>query len=134
MTFLLKMLALSKCLEDCIENLQTDLDIFRPDFARADLVVAKVWAAGVSEKMHKTEKSKMNDLFATLPLRDCKRAEARVLSSSGIGAQWLATAPTSYLNQLSDEDMRTDIRILRQRNILRHRVSPRQRRWSRMRC
>ena len=63
------------CLEDCIENLQTDLDIFRPDFARADPVVAKVWAAGVSEKMHKTEKSKMNNLFATLPLRDSKRAE-----------------------------------------------------------
>ena len=29
------------CLEDCIENLQADLDIFRPDFARADPVVAK---------------------------------------------------------------------------------------------
>ena len=99
------------CLEDCIENLQTDLDIFRPDFARADPVVAKVWAAGVSEKMHKTEKSKMNDLFATLPLRDCKRAEARVLSSSGIGGQWLATAPTGYLNQILDEDMRSDIRF-----------------------
>ena len=53
----------------------------------------------------------MNNLFATLPFRDCKRAEARVLSSSGIGAQWLATAPTSYLNQILDEDMRSDIRF-----------------------
>ena len=35
----------------------------------------------------------------------------RSLSCSGIGAQWLATAPTSHLTQISDADMRTDIRF-----------------------
>ena len=34
-----------------------------------------------------------------------------MLSSGGVGAQWLATAPTSHLHQLTDDEMRTEIRF-----------------------
>ena len=50
-------------------------------------------------------------MLALLPRLEYDRARARVLSAGGVGAQWLATAPTSYLHQLKDEDMRSDIRF-----------------------
>ena len=46
-----------------------------------------------------------------MPRKQCKQGRAHVFSCSGIGAQWLATAPTSHLTQISDADMRTDIRF-----------------------
>ena len=72
---------------------------------------AKVWAASASQKLVKDSKEKLDGMFADLPERDCKRARARLRSCSGVGAQWLAAAPTSHLTQLADSDMRTATRF-----------------------
>ena len=99
------------CLEVCIANLERDHEIYRPDFSRADAHVAKVWAGSVSEKLTRSAKVELDNIFSAMPRKQCKQGRARVLSCSGIGAQWLATAPTSHLTQISDADMRTDIRF-----------------------
>ena len=99
------------CLEVCIDELERDLEIFRPDFTRADPLLARVWAASASEKLSKERKRELNGKFETMPLVDCNRAKARLLSCGGIGAQWLASAPTSHHLQLSDADMRSCVRF-----------------------
>ena len=42
---------------------------------------------------------------------ECKHAKARLLSCGGVGAQWLAQAPTCHLTQLPDADMCSAIRL-----------------------
>ena len=102
---------LASCLEVCIDELERDLEIFRPDFTRADPLLARVWAASASEKLSKERKRELNGKLEAMPLEDCNRAKARLLSCGGIGAQWLASAPTSHLMQLSDADMRSCVRF-----------------------
>ena len=79
------------CLEDSIDNLEHEYEIFRPDFNSANPSTAKSWATSVSSKIVRQSKRDLNSLFALLPERERKRAQARLLSCGGVGAQWLAS-------------------------------------------
>ena len=46
-----------------------------------------------------------------MPELERKHAKARLLSCSGIGAQWLAQTPTCHLTQLPDDDMCSAIQL-----------------------
>ena len=46
-----------------------------------------------------------------MPELERKYAKARVLSCSGIGAQWLAQTPTCHLTQIPDDDMCSAIQL-----------------------
>ena len=51
------------CLEVCIANLERDHEIYRPDFLRADAHVARVWAGSVSEKLTRSAKVELDNIF-----------------------------------------------------------------------
>ena len=99
------------CLEECSTHLENDFGISRPDFSRADPMLADVWAYSASKKLVTKTKNDLDALFTALPQHECKRARARILSCSGVGAQWLACAPSSHLTQIPDADMRSDVRL-----------------------
>ena len=46
-----------------------------------------------------------------VPERDRRRAKARIKSCSGVGAQWVASLPTSPKTMFSDEDCRAIFRF-----------------------
>ena len=97
-------------LRSCIENLQL-AGISRPDFESPGPIASKAWATGVAEKLYKKTTAELAASFDNLPEVECKHAKARLLSCGGIGAQWLAQAPTCHLTQLPDEDICSAIRL-----------------------
>ena len=95
----------------CAKKEKNDCGIFRPDFANAGSAQAKLWASSASKKLVTNAKDELDVIFQALPDRECKIAQARLRSCSGVGAQWLATAPTCHMTQLADDDMRADLRL-----------------------
>ena len=75
--------------------------ISRPDFESPGPIASKAWATGVAEKLYKKTTAELAASFDNLPEVECKHAKARLLSCGGIGAQWLAQAPTCHLTSHS---------------------------------
>ena len=84
------------CLEVCASHLENDLGISRPDCSRAGPIQADVWAYSASKKLIAKNKEDLSALSPALPQRECKRAQARLRSCSGVGAQWLACAHSFF--------------------------------------
>ena len=97
-------------LRSCIDDLQL-AGISKPDFDFAGPIASKTWATGVAEKLAKKTTAELAASFENLPEVECKHAKARLLSCGGVGAQWLAQAPTCHLTQLPDADMCSAIRL-----------------------
>ena len=73
--------------------------------------MADIWAFSASKELVTKSKNDLDALFNAMPPSECKRAQARLLSCGGVGAQWLACAPSSHLTQIPDADMRSDVRF-----------------------
>ena len=97
-------------LRSCIDDLQL-AGISKPDFDLPDPIASKAWATGAAEKLSKRTTAELAASFENLPEVECKHAKARLLSCGGVGAQWLAQAPTCHLTQLPDADMCSAIRL-----------------------
>ena len=91
-------------LQSSIQSLSVD-GISSPDFHVGGPNACKAWATGASEKLYKKTKADLEAIFENMPELERKHAKARLLSCSGIGAQWLAQTPICHLTQLPDDDM-----------------------------
>ena len=79
--------------------------ISSPDLRVGGPNAGKAWATGASEKLYKKTKADLEAIFENMPELERKYAKTRVLSCSGIGAQWLAQTQICHLTQLPDDDM-----------------------------
>ena len=83
----------------------------RPDFNAGGSVSAKVWASSISCKFQKHLLARIDHLHNLLPIADRKRAQARIKSCSGVGAQWVAALPTSPKTMLQDDEFQINMRF-----------------------
>ena len=98
------------CLEVCLASLESQ-NIARPSFELGGGPGSVSWADRAARKMTKKAVADLFAKFDDLPEEQGKREKARVRSCSGVGAQWVAQAPTCHLTQFDDDDMRKALRL-----------------------
>ena len=103
-----------RCFEHQLSSSIRDIVAYggtRPDFSDGGPDSAKIWADSISRKFQKHTFARIEHLHRMLPLRESKRARARLKSCGGVGAQWVAALPTGPKSSFSDEEFRAIMRF-----------------------